>query len=240
MRRRFALVLLLLAFGSYLAPSAYGQESTPPPTAGGPPSYTPLGSDGLSLYGFTFAQFNEIPWFQYDATMTVYVLTGSFAFNGQPPDGTTIIIDPPRGSTCLEIREGQKVEENGQTLFEYPEVEEPNKQCLMTSGGAPCLRRCGYPQAQDQPLAVILEPGSVLYLPKGTICFVCAIAATGASELDITVLTEEANASWISAAVLNEVPPNSPEQQGQNANPGSFRLLNIPARNPGGCAGKTG
>jgi hypothetical protein len=240
MRRRFALVLLLLAFGSSLLPLAIRAQESPPDPPGGKPLYTPLNEQlgELRLAGFTFEQqYNEITWFQYDAEMTVYVLAGSFAFDAEAPNGT-VMIDPPRGSTCLEIQDGREFEENGAQVIEYLEVEEPNKQCFEVNG-APCLRRCEVP-TQGRPKAVILEPGSVLYLPKETFCFVCAISATGARAIDITVLNGELEQSWKQAATENEVPPNSPEQESLNSTPGAFRLLHIPARNPGGCAGKTG
>src|SRR6266508_3886416 len=104
MRRRSALFVLFLVFTLSVVPGAILAQDIATPIPGRSPTYARIGGDGLILYGFTFQEIDEIPWHDYDATMTVYVLAGEFAFYAENPD-SEVVIDPPSGQ-CIKIRDG--------------------------------------------------------------------------------------------------------------------------------------
>lgn len=157
--------------------------------------------------------------------MTVYVLAGTFAFYGENQE---VVINPPPGSDCLEIRNGVQQSDD---FYLYEPPQDP-EMCVQ-AGESNCTEKCILPHLDD-PQAVILEAGSVLHLPAGTLCFICAIEAVsgGAALLDVTVRTEDAGSSWTRVSL--EATPES----GRVSNPIALRPGKLPLRNPGGCAGR--
>jgi hypothetical protein len=236
MRRKTTLLVLLLLLVMVAVPAAVLAQSTPP---GGIPAYTRIGGDGLILYGFTFQQFNEIPWQVYEPTMTVYILDGEFAFYAsENPNGKVVVAPPPSGG-CVKVRDRQLKEDN-----EYLFPQETEVGCLQ-SGGSDCQRPMQLCELGSLTFAqaIILEPGSVLYLPAQTECFICAIEAAsgGPALLDITIRSEDENASpgWTSPGIAKEMAPESTPSADVIAGANALRVIHLPRLNPGGCAGRT-
>jgi hypothetical protein len=243
MRRRTALFVLLFAVVTSLVPGAISTRAAfvPMPPHGLPTS-TLIASDGLYLYGFSFDLYSEIPWQMYKPTMTVYILSGKFTFYGTN-DNSKVVISPPQGGDCIHIRTRvfhQKTDKG----IEYLYPEDQDKGCLPTASGD-CkwpMQVCDLTGVTSGDDSVLLEQGTVLYIPAGTECYICAIETASSIEpalLDVTMSEEGAKEvpSWVDPLVeeaTSEASPAADRTSGGNA----LRILHIPLLNPGGCAGR--
>jgi hypothetical protein len=219
------LALLLIGLGLVVPGMVLAQEVHPTwRLIGGEPG-------ALQLYRFGFQETAEIPWNEYEETMTVYVQAGSFAFASSTGE---VIIDPPPGGTCIEIL--TQVYE-GETAT-YPET----TGCLTDEGGADCQDLCRL----GTDAIVELDAGDVLYIPGPGFCFVCAIqSVTGGTVtdwvMDVSVVSEAiGQIGWIVTG--GAVPEEGDGEATPSARRGSTkngRIHSIPLLRPD-CKGRTG
>jgi hypothetical protein len=223
MRRRSLFLAVVVLLTVSIGPGAILADGTPP-------AITTIAQDeSLTLFAFTFDEYNEIPWDQngddapdpYEATVTAYVVAGTFAFYAEDA-----VIKLPLDSDCLEI---QTAAEDGGEWFYTPDTPAPSLRCVDN-----CTDICTLQPIDDPLEAVILREGSVVFVPADTPCFVCAIGA-GAASLDVTVRTEDADNIWARVAIP---PVGATPGAGPEATPNAVRLGKLPMRNPGGCAGR--
>jgi hypothetical protein len=233
MRRRKGLIFALLLIAVPILNPAVG----PARAQGGEPAitYRMLGQGSLSLYlyRFRFQPAASIPG-PYPETMLVSVVNGTFLlYLGQ---GARVYLDP-RATGSGQVETLEPVGTSGtETTFEDVAANNgptfacaPTCQVRMGSGGLEVVGG-----ATVGNVAIKLKAGAAVAFAGPTSGFVCNTGdSPGRIEVAVAGLTDPQQFSWLAHATQQS-------SADAGAAPGSFRMSSLPARNPGGCQGKTG
>jgi hypothetical protein len=199
------------------------------------------GSTSLNLYRFRFQPQESIPG-PYAETMLISVASGTFLlYLGQ---NARVSLDPGgTGSGQVETLSPTGTS-GGQTTFDDTAANQgpsfscsPTCQVRMGSGG---LEVVGGSTLGN--VAIKLKPGAAVALVGPTPGFVCNTGdGPGKVEVAVAGLTDPQQFGWLAYATQqNSATIDSDGLARSPAGLQSMKASLLPARNPGGCAGKTG
>ena len=239
MRRRFGFLVVLLLVGALTAPaSALPSRSVAARQEAGETGETAPGvewtditdrtAQTLQLYRFSFEAGASIDGGYVDQTMVVSVVSGSFVF-----------YIPATGSGRVRLHGAQDVEtlapqgcvplsedaEEATCMFDDTVLGDPLDDCTTLEDAVDC-------QVSDA-VAILAGPGTVLYLPRPTYCFVCALD-DAAGEFEVAVVAGPGEFDWTSEAA--SATPVAYAYLGSTR--GLDGLVEVPSLSPGGCSGK--
>jgi hypothetical protein len=199
------------------------------------------GSTSLNFYRFRFQPQASIPG-PYAETMLISVASGTFLlYLGQ---NARVSLDPGgTGSGQVETLNPTGSGGGGTTFEDTPANQGPSFSCSPTcqvqmgSGG---LKVVGGSTIGD--VAIKLEPGAAVAFVGPTPGFVCN-TGDGPGKLEVAVagLTDPQQFGWLAFATQQNSATIDADGFGRSpAGLQSMKASLLPARNPGGCAGKTG
>jgi hypothetical protein len=241
MRRRvgFLFVSLLIVASALGLPAgpAFGQGSNPAI------GYRILGSGSTSLhfYRFRFQPQASIPG-PYAETMLISVASGTFLlYLGQ---NARVSLDS-RGSGSGQVGTVKPTgSSGGETTFEdTPANAGPSFSCAPTclvQMGTGGLKVAGGATLGD--VAIKLTAGAAIAFVGTTPGFVCNTGdGPGRVEVAVAGLTDPQQFGWLAYATQQNTATIDANDRAQSGGgPQTMKATLLPARNPGGCAGKTG
>ncbi|HEY7032774.1 MAG TPA: hypothetical protein VH482_15630 [Thermomicrobiales bacterium] len=199
------------------------------------------GSSSLFLYRFRFQPQASIPG-PYDETMLISVVNGTFLLYLGP--GARIFLDPrATGSGQVETLTPVGTSGGVTSFNDVAANKGPTFTCAPTCQvrmGAGGLEVVGGPTVGN--VAIKLKGATAVSLAGPTPGFVCNTGdAPGRLEVAVAGLTDASQFGWLAYATQqNTAETGAGDLARASGGPSGLKTSLLPARNPGGCDGRTG